>query len=108
MTFVETLSLRFRKPEVLDLQHRGEYLYAACGSGGLRIFDIAFIDHKGFSERITTAPVSPLGQRFYVRTQYAQAVAAPTTIAPDPTRKQDPTNEEAAVPCDVRLHLRGG
>ncbi len=93
----ETLSFKYRQPEVLDLQHRGEYVYAACGEGGLRVFDIAFIDHKGFSERITTAPVSPLGQRLYVRTEYAQAVAAPTTIAPDPTRKQDPSNEEPAV-----------
>ncbi len=56
----------FRKPEVLGLQHRGEYLYAACGTGGLRVFDIAFIDDKGFSQRITTAPVSPIGQRFFV------------------------------------------
>jgi len=72
-------------------------MYAACGEGGLRIFDIAFIDHKGFAERITTAPVSPLGQRFYVRSKYATGVAAPTTIAPDPTRLQDPTNEESAV-----------
>ncbi len=94
---IETISLRYRKPEVLDLQHRGEYLYAACGEGGLRVFDIAFIDHKGFAERITTAPVSPIGQRFYVRTEYAQAVAAPTTIAPDPTRKQSPENKEPAV-----------
>lgn len=94
---IEALSLRFRKPEILDLQHRGEYMYAACGEGGLRIFDIAFIDHKAFSERITTAPVSPLGQRFYVRTKFATGVAAPTTIAPDPTRVQDPANEESAV-----------
>ncbi|MCC6510215.1 MAG: hypothetical protein IT423_14005 [Pirellulaceae bacterium] len=94
---LEAISPSYRKPEVLDIQHRGEYLYAACGEGGLRIFDIAFIDHKAFAERITTAPVSPLGQRFYVRTKYAQAVAAPTTIAPDPTRKQDPNNQEPAI-----------
>lgn len=94
---LETISLKYRKPEVLDLQHRGEYLYAACGEGGLRVFDIAFIDHKAFSERITTAPVSPLGQRLYVRTEFAQGVAAPTTIAPDPTRQQDPLNEEPSV-----------
>ncbi len=94
---LEAFTLKYRQPEVLDLQHRGEFLYAACGPGGLRVFDIAFIDHKGFSERITSAPVSPLGQRLYVRTEYAQAVAAPTTIAPDPTRKQDPKNEEPSV-----------
>lgn len=94
---LETVSFKYHQPEILDLQHRGEYMYAACGEGGLRIFDIAFIDHKGFAERITTAPVSPIGQRLYVRTQFAQGVAVPATIAPDPTRKQDPANEEAAV-----------
>ena len=96
----------FRKPEVLGVQARGEYLYAACGEGGLRVFDIAFIDDKGFSERITTAPVSPLGQRFYVPTKYATAVAAPTTIAPDPTRTHRAENHEQTVHAHVRLHLR--
>ncbi len=86
-----------RKNEILSLQARGEYLYAACGEGGLRVFDIAFVDDKGFSERITTAPVSPLGQRFYVPTKYATAVASPATIAPDPTRSHRPENHEQAV-----------
>jgi hypothetical protein len=87
----------FRKPEVLQVQARGEYLYAACGTGGLRVFDIAFIDDKAFSERITTAPVSPVGQKFYVKTKYATAVAAPTTTAPDPTRTQSAENAEQSV-----------
>ncbi len=87
----------FRSNEVLSLQARGEYLYAACGAGGLRVFDIAFIEDKGFSERITTAPVSPLGQRFYVPTRYATCVAAPTTLAPDPTRTHNPMNHEQKV-----------
>ncbi|MDR3638644.1 MAG: hypothetical protein P4L84_32865, partial [Isosphaeraceae bacterium] len=91
------LSLRYRRAEVLDVQARGEYLYAACGEGGLRVFDIANVDNKGFSERIVTAPVSPLGQRFFVRTSYATAVAAPTTIAPDPTRTHRPENREPTV-----------
>lgn len=88
-----------RKPdhEVQSVQLRGEYLYAACGQGGLRVFDVAFIDHKGFSERMTTAPVSPLGQRLYVKTRYATCVAAPTTMAPDPTRRQHPENRESPV-----------
>jgi hypothetical protein len=86
-----------RRPEVLSIQARGEYLYAACGESGLRVFDIAFIDHKGFSERIVTARVSPLGQRFFVRTSYATAVAAPTTIAPDPTRTRRAENREQPV-----------
>src|SRR5205807_3159558 len=87
----------FRKTEVLGVQARGEYLYAACGEGGVRVFDIAFIDDKSFSERITTAPVSPLGQRFYVRTRYAAALAAPCTPAPDPTRSHRPENREPTV-----------
>lgn len=73
-------------PEVLQVQVRGEYAYVAAGKGGLRIYDIAQIDHKGFSERITTAPVSPFGQKFYVDTKYATAVAAPSTLAVDPAR----------------------
>ena len=89
--------LHHRKPEVLDVQARGEFLYAACGENGLRVFDIAFIDHKGFSERIVTAPVSPMGQRFFVRTRNARAIAAPTTAAPDPTRTHRDENREAKV-----------
>ncbi len=86
------------KPKINMVQLRGEYLYAACGPAGLKVFDVAFIDHKGFSERITTAPVSPAGQRFYVKTKYATAVAAPTTIAPDPTRTHRPENREPTIP----------
>ena len=87
----------FRDDEILGLQARGEYIYAACGPGGLRVFDIAFIDHKGFSERIISAPVSPLGQRFYVPTKHATAVAAPCTPAPDPTRIQHSLNGEQSI-----------
>ncbi len=92
------LTRPFEKAEVLDLQARGEYLYAACGAGGVKFFDIAFIDQKAFSERITTAPASPVGQRFYVNSKYATAVCAPSTMTPDPTRKQFEINEEAAIP----------
>src|SRR4029077_9580575 len=85
------------KADVLQVQPRGEYLYAACGADGVRVFDIAFIDNKSFSERITSAPVSPIGQKFHVPTKYAAAVAAPCTTAPDPTRKQNPANGESKV-----------
>ena len=73
-------------PRVLQVQLRGEYAYVAAGEGGLRIYDVAQIDQKGFSERITTAPVSKFGQRFYVKTVFATAVAAPSTLAVDPAR----------------------
>jgi len=82
---------------VLDIQARGEYAYAVNGSGGLRVYDIANIDNKGFSEKVTTAPVSPIGQRFYVPTKNALAIASPTTLAVDPLRAQIPENEEQAI-----------
>jgi len=83
--------------DVLDIQARGEYVYAAMGKGGVRVSDIANIDNKGFSERITSAPVSPLGQKFYVPTKNAQAIASPTTLGVDPLRKQLPENEEQPI-----------
>jgi hypothetical protein len=82
---------------IRSLQMRGEYLYAANGPSGLEIYDVAQIDNKGSSERIVTAPVSPLGQRFYVRTKDATAVAAPSTLAVDPVRVRRPENEEQAI-----------
>jgi hypothetical protein len=82
---------------VLDVQQRGEYLYAALGEGGFRIYDIASIDNKDFSERIVTAPVSPLGQRLHVKTKFAAAVATPTTLGVDPLRTRVPENEEGPI-----------
>ncbi|HET7339826.1 MAG TPA: hypothetical protein VFL90_00065 [Methylomirabilota bacterium] len=87
----------FGKDEVLSIQLRGEYLYTANGRGGFRAYDVAQIDQKGFSERIVTAPVSPLGQRLYVKTKYATAVASPSTLALDPTRTHRPENEEQPI-----------
>ncbi len=82
---------------VLDVQLRGEYLYAALGKGGFRVYDVANIDNKGFSERMVTAPVSPVGQRLYVKTKYATAVASPSTLALDPIRTRRPENEEQPI-----------
>lgn len=89
------------KVDIRALQHRGEYLYAACGEAGFRVYDIAFTDNKAFAERYTTAPVSPLGQRFYVRTEgICTDVESPSTIAPDPTRLKGnrPENYEQHIP----------
>ncbi len=82
---------------VLDVQARGEYAYAATGPGGLRIYDIANIDNKDFSERMITAPVSPIGQRFFVPSKNAVAVASPTTLGVDPLRQRLPENEEQSI-----------
>ena len=80
--------------DILSLQLRGEYLYTANGPDGLRVFDVANIDNKGFSERIVAAPVSPLGQRTYVKTKFATAVALPTNMPVHVGRSHNPANQE--------------
>jgi hypothetical protein len=79
---------------VLSLQLRGEYLYTANGPDGFYAYDVANIDNKGFSERVVSSPVSPLGQDVHVSTQYATAVALPTTMPIDTRRVQRPENQE--------------
>lgn len=93
----EVVGRPLKKPEVLMVQNRGEYLYAACGEDGVRLFDISAIDNKAFAQRITTAPVSPLGQKFHLPTKYAAFVAAPATVAVDPTRTRLPENKEGPI-----------
>ncbi len=79
---------------------RGEYLFAAEGKGGLRVYDVASIANKGVSQRIITAPFSPLGQDSRVPTQAASCVALPTNQSIAPLRNQGElmrvTNEEQA------------
>ena len=81
----------------LDIHKRGEYLYIADGEGGLKIFDIAQLDQKGFSEKIVSAPVSPIGQNTNVKTRFATAVASPTTLGVDPGRVRLPENQEQPI-----------
>ncbi|PYJ10259.1 MAG: hypothetical protein DMF06_07045 [Verrucomicrobia bacterium] len=83
--------------DIQDLVLRGEYLYTANGPGGFEVFDVANIDQKGFSERIVSAPVSPLGQRTRVNTKFATSVALPSTLALDPARERLPENEEQPI-----------
>ena len=83
--------------DILDLTQRGEYLYTANGPGGFEVFDIANIDNKGFSERITSSPVSPLGQNTRVNTKCATSVVLPSTLGIDPLRSRNPVNEEQPI-----------
>ncbi len=80
-----------------SIQMRGEYLYTAAGSDGFRVYDIANIANKGFSERIVTSPVSPLGQDTHVASENATGVALPTTMPVAPFKKQLPENLEAPM-----------
>ena len=93
----ELTALAEHAGNILDIQARGEYAYTANGADGLRVYDIANIDNKGFSERVVTSPVSPIGQRFYVATKNALAVASPSTLAIDPLRQRLPENEEQSI-----------
>jgi hypothetical protein len=65
---------------------RGEYLFAAEGAGGLRVYDIASIANKGVSQRIVTAPFSPLGHDTHVASRNAACVALPTNQPVNPRR----------------------
>ena len=76
------------------LQLRGEYLYVAEGAGGFRVYDVASIANKGVSDRILTAPVSPLGQATRVRTANATCMALPTNQPIAPTRNTAQMREE--------------
>ncbi|HTD68542.1 MAG TPA: hypothetical protein VK846_18625, partial [Candidatus Limnocylindria bacterium] len=83
--------------EILDLTLRGEYLYTANGADGFEVFDVANIDNKGFSERIISTPVSPLGQRTHIRTKYATSVTLPSTLGIDPLRRHFPKTSTAEI-----------
>ena len=83
--------------EVNDLTLHGEYIYTANGKSGLEVFDVANIDQKGFSERFLTSPVSPLGQRTYVRTKFATAAALAGTMHQRPVAPPNPENEEQPI-----------
>jgi hypothetical protein len=66
------------------LQLRGEYLYVAEGAAGMRVYDVASIANKGISQRIITAPFSPVGHNTHIPSPNATCVTLPTNqpIAP--------------------------
>jgi len=67
------------------IQLRGEYLFVSEGAGGMRVYDVANIANKGVSQRIVSAPFSPLGQNTHIASANATCVALPTNqpIAPE-------------------------
>ncbi len=68
------------------LQLRGEYMFVAEGKGGFRVYDVAMIANKGFSERITTGPFSSLGHDTRVKSKNATCMALPTNQPINPLR----------------------
>jgi len=70
------------------LQLRGEYLFVAEGEKGTQVYDVASIANKGVSQRIITAPFSPLGHDTHIDSENATCVVLPTTQPIQPSRNQ--------------------
>ena len=118
-----------RRPGALPAD-RGEYMFVAEGRGGFRVYDIASIGNKGISDRIITAPFSPLGHNTRVSTRATRPAwrCRPTSRSrrtatsgwrrrcapqPDGTHDQPARGKSgAAVPPDLQLcrgdRRRGG
>jgi len=60
------------------LQMRGEYLFVSEGEDGTQAYDIASIANKGISQRVITAPFSPLGHNTRIKSKNATCVVLPT------------------------------
>jgi hypothetical protein len=71
------------------LQMRGEYMFVAEGDGGFAVYDIAQIANKGYSERIVSAPFSPLGHNARVRSRNATCMALATNQPINPLRNTE-------------------
>jgi len=88
------------KGEARCIALRGEYMFVAEGAGGFRVYDVANIANKGISQRIITAPFSPLGQDAHVSTTNATCMALPTNQPIAPLRNTGDlmriTNQEQA------------
>ena len=81
------------------LQLRGEYLYTAQGAGGFQVMDVASVANKDISQKVITAPFSPLGQRVRVPSKNATCMALATgqSIAPERnTAQMRKLNQEQA------------
>lgn len=87
----------FSDKAINRVQLRGEYLYTTAGPGGFRIYDVANVANKGFSERVVTAPFSPLGHDTHISTPNATSFALPTNQPIAPFRKQLPENLETPM-----------
>jgi hypothetical protein len=84
------------------LQMRGEYMFVAEGKGGFRVYDVASVANKGFSDAVVSAPFSPLGQNTRVDTTNATCMALPTNQPINPRRNtaelREINQEQAFLP----------
>ncbi|NNC73777.1 MAG: hypothetical protein HKN78_13010, partial [Sphingomonadaceae bacterium] len=80
------------------LQLRGEYIFVAEGRGGFQVYDVASVANKGFSERIVTAPFSPLGHDTRVDSTNATCMALPTNQNISPIRQEGMAATMVTIP----------
>jgi hypothetical protein len=69
-----------RAPRVQAVATRGEYLLAAEGPAGVKVYDVANINNKAAAQRIVQAANSPLGERTVVATRDATSVHLPVSL----------------------------
>jgi len=81
-------------PKTRCVVARGEYLYSAEGSDGLKVYDIAAIDNKAVAQKIVLSPNSRLGQKTTLKTEDATWVHLPVTLPMNLDRKALPMNQE--------------
>ncbi|MBS0417465.1 MAG: hypothetical protein JSR66_07110 [Proteobacteria bacterium] len=70
------------------LQLRGEFLYVAERSHGMRVYDVASVGNKGVSQGVISSPFSPLGDNTHIPSTDATCVALPTNQPINPARNQ--------------------
>lgn len=70
------------------IQLRGEYVYVAEGKGGFHVYDAASISNKGYSQKLITAPFSPIGHDTRVETSNATCMALPTNQPINPEKNK--------------------
>ena len=83
------------------IQLRGEYLFVSEGAGGMQAYDASSVANKGFSQRLITAPFSPLGHDTQVESSNATCIALPTNQPVNPKRNEGDlmrvVNQEQAI-----------
>jgi hypothetical protein len=67
-------------PQVVGVTVRGEYLLAAEGPGGVKLYDIANINNKAVAQRIVQAVNSPLGEKTQISSRDATFVHLPFSL----------------------------
>lgn len=76
---------------------RGEYVFVADGSAGLRIIDRANVANKNEAQRLVDSQNSGFGERTRVDTRDATAVALPSNVPMNLDRTSPPENLEQPI-----------